>query len=179
MTRPFNLQDMVECELIDRLSILTYLSQFYQAFHDKSPHNPGMIIVTHFSFPTVKEIKEGYQKQKSIIPFYQPRTGMVICRVEFGWGLFTFWSSVGGLDLGLDHNLPLIYLGTNFRSRLGSSVWPWRTGFLDQLSSLIFGFVVFSSILLEALIYFSSGWWFVKPDFTCFGRHSVNYHSYN
>ena len=26
-------QDMVECELIDRLSILTYLSQFYQAFH--------------------------------------------------------------------------------------------------------------------------------------------------
>ena len=30
---------MVECEMIDRLSILTYLSQFYQAFHDKTPHN--------------------------------------------------------------------------------------------------------------------------------------------
>ena len=81
---------MVECELIDRLSILTYLSQFYQAFHDKSPHNPGMIIVTHVYLPTVKEIKKGYQEQKSIIPFYQPRTGMVICRVELGWGLFTF-----------------------------------------------------------------------------------------
>merc|ERR1719412_1664551 len=26
-------QDMVECELLDRLSILTYLSQFYQTFH--------------------------------------------------------------------------------------------------------------------------------------------------
>ena len=26
-------QDMVECELLDRLSILTYLSQFFQAFH--------------------------------------------------------------------------------------------------------------------------------------------------
>lgn len=26
-------QDMAECELLDRLSILTYLSQFYQAFH--------------------------------------------------------------------------------------------------------------------------------------------------
>ena len=26
-------QDMVENELLDRLSILTYLSQFYQAFH--------------------------------------------------------------------------------------------------------------------------------------------------
>jgi len=29
-------QDMVECELLDRLSILTYLSQYFQAFHSQS-----------------------------------------------------------------------------------------------------------------------------------------------
>ena len=30
---------MVECELLDRLSILTYLAQFYQTFHGAT--NPG------------------------------------------------------------------------------------------------------------------------------------------
>ena len=30
---------MVECELLDRLSILTYLAQFYQTFHGSV--NPG------------------------------------------------------------------------------------------------------------------------------------------
>lgn len=34
-------QDMVECELLDRLSILTYLSQFYQAFHGATAPNSG------------------------------------------------------------------------------------------------------------------------------------------
>ena len=34
-------QDMVECELLDRLSILTYLAQFYQAFHGSI--QPGKI----------------------------------------------------------------------------------------------------------------------------------------
>jgi len=29
-------QDMLECELLDKLSILTYLSQYYQAFHSQS-----------------------------------------------------------------------------------------------------------------------------------------------
>ena len=37
-------QDMVECEMIDRLSILTYLSQFYQAFHDKTPHSSSSLV---------------------------------------------------------------------------------------------------------------------------------------
>lgn len=32
-------QDMVECELLDRLSILTYLSQFFQAFHGATVPN--------------------------------------------------------------------------------------------------------------------------------------------
>ena len=32
---------MVECELLDRLSILTYLAQFYQAFHGSL--NPGTL----------------------------------------------------------------------------------------------------------------------------------------
>ena len=32
---------MVECELLDRLSILTYLAQFYQAFHGAV--NPGTL----------------------------------------------------------------------------------------------------------------------------------------
>ena len=34
-------EDMVQCELIDRLSILTYLAQFHAAFHDKTPSGPG------------------------------------------------------------------------------------------------------------------------------------------
>ncbi|TRY63840.1 hypothetical protein TCAL_06865 [Tigriopus californicus] len=34
-------QDMVECELLDRLSILTYLSQFYQAFHGATAPSTG------------------------------------------------------------------------------------------------------------------------------------------
>ena len=38
-------QDMVECEVLDRLSILTYLSQFYQVSHLKFTY-PTLAILT-------------------------------------------------------------------------------------------------------------------------------------
>ena len=90
---------------------------------------------------------------------------MVICRVELGWRLISFCSSVGGLDLRLDLNLPLIYLGTNLRSvlgsrlesELGSNLCPdlclaLAYRFSGPVIQFNFWFCCFSSILLEALI---------------------------
>ena len=56
-------QDMVECELLDRLSILTYLSQFYQTFHgatgpckDATPTKLRYLFIVPYKITFVKSM---------------------------------------------------------------------------------------------------------------------------
>lgn len=61
-------RDMVECELLDRLSILTYLSQYFQAFHSQSVQTRVRRIGSISKSPSANsDLSEGGKRQAPMI----------------------------------------------------------------------------------------------------------------